>query len=337
MTWLDDAAAGVLFATLIVYALSGGADFGGGVWDLLARGPRAEAQRRTIAHAIGPIWETNHVWMIVAVVILFMGFPRAFEAVSITLHIPITLALVGIVLRGSAFAFRSFDAPEGRFRRRWSYLFASASVVTPILLGVVVGAVASGRIGVDPVTGRVAPEFFRAWLAPFPIALGVFTVALFAFLAAVYLTLETDDRALREDFRARALGAAGVVGVMALACFLLAERGAPVIYQGLARGPWSLAFHLFTGVVALGAVAALWRRRYPWARALAMAQVVLILLGWAWAQAPFLVVPDLTVSNSAAPPNVLATLLTVLGAGAVVLVPALWYLYAVFKGRSAHM
>jgi cytochrome d ubiquinol oxidase subunit II len=336
MGWLEYGAATVLFTALTVYALSGGADFGGGVWDLLAQGPRAPAQRQTIAHAIGPIWETNHVWMIVAVVILFTGFPRVFEAVSVTLHIPITLALIGIVLRGSAFAFRSFDAPGGVYRRRWSYTFAAASVVTPLWLGVVVGAVASGKIRMDPATGRVIPEFFRAWLAPFPIAVGVFTVVLFAFLAAVYLTLETEDRALQEDFRNRALGAALLAGVLALACLLLAKQGAPVIRQGLAGRPWSLPFHALTGLAALGAMAALWRRRYVWARRLAMAQVALILWGWALAQAPYLIVPDLTVTGAAAPPNVLAMLLTVLGAGAVVLVPALWYLYALFKQPGAH-
>jgi cytochrome d ubiquinol oxidase subunit II len=335
MGWLEPAAAGALFAALTIYALSGGADFGGGVWDLLARGPRAEAQRRTIAHAIGPIWETNHVWMIVVVVILFTGFPRAFAAVSITLHIPITLALIGIVLRGSAFVFRSFDTPEGRFRRRWSLTFAGASVMTPPFLGMVVGAVASGRIRTDPATGRVVPEFFHAWLAPFPIAVGLFTLALFAFLAAVYLTVEARERELQEDFRIRALGAAVLVGVLALVCFLLSDQGAPLIRQGLGRERWSLPFHALTGLAALGAMLSLWRRDYLWARRLAMAQAALILWGWALAQAPFLVVPDLTVTSAAAPPNVLATLLTVLGAGAVVLVPALWYLYAVFKGRGA--
>ncbi len=335
MAWLEIAAAGALFAAITIYALSGGADFGGGVWDLLARGPRAEAQRQTIAHAIGPIWETNHVWMIVAIVILFTGFPRAFEAVSVTLHIPITLALVGIVLRGSAFVFRSFDAPGGRFRRRWTWTFAGASAVTPPLLGIVVGAVAAGRIRTDPVTGRVVPEFLHAWLAPFPIAVGLFALALFAFLAAVYLTLETQERELQEDFRLRALVSGVVVGVLALVCFLLSAQGAPVIRQGLERETWSLPFHALTGLAAVGALAALWKRDYRWARRLAMAQVALILWGWALAQAPYLVVPDLTIAGAAAPPNVLATLLIVLGAGAVVLVPALWLLYAVFKGRGA--
>jgi len=336
MFWLEYGAASVLFTALTVYALSGGADFGGGVWDLLAQGPRADAQRQTIAHAIGPIWETNHVWMILAVVMLFMGFPKVFEAVSVTLHIPITLALIGIVLRGSAFAFRSFDTPGGVYRRRWSYTFAAGSVVTPLLLGMVVGAVSSGRIRMDPATGHVVPEFFRAWLAPFPIAVGVFTLALFAFLAAVYLTLETDDPALREDFRVRALAAAAVVGVLALACLLLAERGAPMIRLGLANQPWSLPFHALTGLAAARAMFALWRREYVWARRLAMAQVALILWGWALAQSPYLVVPDLTVTSAAAPPNVLATLLIVIGAGAVLLVPALWYLYALFKRPGAH-
>ncbi|HEX7928603.1 MAG TPA: cytochrome d ubiquinol oxidase subunit II [bacterium] len=336
MDWLAYGAAIVLFTALTVYALSGGADFGGGVWDLLAQGSRAAAQRQTIAHAIGPIWETNHVWMILAVVVMFTGFPRVFEAVSVTLHIPITLALIGIVLRGSAFAFRSFDAPGGVYRRRWSYTFAAASVVTPLLLGMVVGAVASGQIRLDPATGRVAPEFFRSWLAPFPIAVGVFAVALFAFLAAVYLTLETDDRALQEDFRIRALGAAVVVGILALACLLLSRQGAPLIRAGLASQPWSLPFHALTGIAAVSAMVALWQRRYRWARRFAMAQVVLILWGWALAQAPYLVVPDYTIINAAAAPKVLATLLIVLGCGAVLLVPALWYLFTLFKRPSTN-
>src|SRR5687768_10037530 len=103
MPGADVALAAVLLAALVLYALSGGADFGGGVWDLLARGPRAAAQREQIAHAIGPIWEANHVWLILVVVVLFAAFPPAFAAIATVLHVPLTLMLIGIVLRGSAF------------------------------------------------------------------------------------------------------------------------------------------------------------------------------------------------------------------------------------------
>jgi cytochrome d ubiquinol oxidase subunit II len=327
------ATAVILFTAFTVYALSGGADFGGGVWDLLARGPRAKAQREVIAHAIGPIWETNHVWMILVLVLLFTAFPRAFAAISVQLHIPITLALFGIVFRGSAFVFRSYDAPGGVYRRRWGYPFAVASIVTPLLLGVIVGAIAAGTIRLDPATGRALPDFFSAWLAPFPWAVGILTLTLFAFLAAVYLTLETRDPALQGDFRRRALAAGVALGACALAALLLAREGAPAVFDGLSRRWWSYPFHALTGACALAALAALWRRRYGSARLLAMAQAALIVWGWGLAQFPYVLAPNLTIESAAAPPVVLRVLLTVLGLGALVLVPSLGYLYLLFKGR----
>src|SRR4029077_1276730 len=124
-----------------------GADFGGGVWDLLASGPRKRQQRHLVEEAIGPVWEANHVWLILAVVLLFSCFPAAFAQLSIRLHIPLSLALIGIVLRGSAFAFRSYGGLRDDVQRNWGRLFAIASVVTPLLLGMAVGAVAAGAIG----------------------------------------------------------------------------------------------------------------------------------------------------------------------------------------------
>src|SRR5271154_4221644 len=123
---LEHTVAGALVASLIFYVLTGGADFGGGVFDLLARGPRAEAKRALIARAIGPIWEANHVWLILALVILFTGFPRALAAIATTLHGPLTLMLFGIVLRGTAFIFRTYDAGS---ERRWARAFAIASAI----------------------------------------------------------------------------------------------------------------------------------------------------------------------------------------------------------------
>ena len=150
----------------------------------------------------------------------------------------------------------------------------------------------------------------------------------------MYLTLETDDPALRQDFRRRALLAAVAVGALALASFLLAESGAPAIRRGLAREWWSLPFHVLTGLVSVGAMAALWARRYPAARGLAMVQVTLILWGWGLAQFPYLIGPDLSFEAAAAPDSVLRPLVITLCAGGVVTLPALGYLLRVFKAPA---
>ena len=221
---LETIIAGVMIAALVLYALLGGADYGGGVWDLFAFGPRARAQRRLIAEAISPVWEANHVWLILVIVILFTAFPPAFAAIATALHIPITLLLIGIVLRGAAFTFRTYDVQRDDVQRRWSLVFSIASIITPILLGTILGAIASGTIRVE--NGSVTSGFFNSWLAPFPFAVGCFALALFAFLAAVYLTLETRERELQEGFRRRALASGVAVGLLALTVFMLAREGA---------------------------------------------------------------------------------------------------------------
>ena len=330
---LETIIAGAMVVSLIFYALLGGADYGGGVWDLFARGPRAREQRALIAEAIGPVWEANHVWLILVIVILFTAFPPAFAAIATALHIPLTLMLIGIVLRGTAFTFRTYDVQRDDVQRRWSLVFSVASIITPVLLGITLGAIASGRIRVRD--GIVTSGFFQAWHAPFPFAVGLFALALFAFLAAVYLTLETRDHELQEDFRRRALIAGAAVGALALTVFLLAEMGAPTVRAGISRSRWALSLHLATAVCATSAFYALWRRKYRLARVCAAGQVTLILLGWAFAQFPYLVEPDITISSAAAPRVTLQLLLGALAAGAVLLFPSFYYLFRVFKGKTA--
>ncbi len=317
----------VVLLALTAYALGAGADFGGGVWDLLARGPRAARQRALIAHAIGPIWEANHVWIILVVVLLFVCFPPAFAAISTALHVPLTLMLVGIVLRGSAFTFRSYDAPDDAVQRRWGLVFAVASLVSPVMLGVCVGTLATGSFRAE--NGEVTD--FWAWLAPFPFLVGFLTLALFAFLAAVYLTLETRDAELQDDFRSRALAAGVATGVLALSGLPLARAAAPMMWDGLLGRTWSLPFQAFTALVAVAALAALVRRSYAAARVLAMLQVALVIWGWGFSQYPYLVIPDLPLSEAAAPPRVLRAVLVALAGGALLLGPALAYLFHVFK------
>lgn len=326
---MADVLAFVMLVALIVYALSGGADFGGGMWDLLAGGTRARGQRDAIEHAIAPIWEANHVWLIVVIVLLFAGFPAAFSAITTALHIPLTVILVGIVLRGSAFVFRKYDSQHDEVHRRWSMVFGAASLATPFFMGCTLGAIASGEIRVAGLV--VQTGFLAGWLTPFALACGLFAQALFGFLAAAYLAADCGgDRELEEDFRLRALVSGVALAPVAWGVFILARTGAPQIFLGLTDrwAPWLLAA---TSIAAIGALWLLLRRRYRAARLAAMAQAALILTGWGLAQYPFLLVPDVTIEAGASSPAMIRIMLIVLAAGSLVLVPSFVWLFRVFK------
>lgn len=324
----------VTLAALVLYALMGGADFGGGVWDLLARGPRAARQRKLISDSIAPIWEANHVWLILVIVLLFTAFPRGFAAMMTALHIPLMAMLLGIVARGSAFVFRKYDAKDDAVQRRWSLVFGVSSVITPFLQGLSLGALASGAIRTEG--ARVKTGFFAGWTEPFAIACGLFALALFAFLAAVYLTVDADqDREVQDDFRRRALISGVLLAPIAAAVFFAAEAGgAPQMHHDLTRW-WAPYLLIATSACALTALAALGRRHYRVARVAAVGQVTLILVGWGSAQFPHVIVPDLDIYNHAAPEITLRLLAIALGLGALVLLPSLYYLFAIFKRRKS--
>ncbi|HVH67606.1 MAG TPA: cytochrome d ubiquinol oxidase subunit II [Gemmatimonadales bacterium] len=323
--------AGTIFIALNVYALLGGADFGGGVWELFASGPRRERQRELVAEAIGPVWEANHVWLILAVVLLLTCFPPAFARLGTLLHIPLSLVLIGVVLRGSAFTFWRYGSPGDEEQRHWGTTFAIASLITPLLLGTTVGAIASGALG-D--AGR-APGFYEnyvaPWLTPFTLSVGLFAVVAFAFLAAVYLTLETQERDLREDFRRRALASGAALFLVAGLALLLSGAYAPVVRTALIFAAWAVPLHLLTGAAAIAALWALWSRRWRVARIAAATQVSLILWGWALSQYPYVVPPDLSIGAAAAPAVTLRLVLAAVVLGAVILLPSLYYLFRVFK------
>ena len=325
-------AAGCILASLVLYALFGGADFGGGFWDLLARGPRATDRRRLIAKAIGPVWETNHIWIILAIVVLFTAFPGAFAVVCTALFVPLTIVLAGIVLRGAAFAFHAYRLHEERGAGRWGALFSSASLVTPVFLGVVFGAISSGRIrATDPLafTGDV-----RLWLSPFPIAVGFLALSSFAFLAAVYLILETSDPGLREEFRRDSFRCGIALVFLSGVTMASAAVDAREFFRALTGSPWSIPIVAAEVAAAAGGIVSLALRRYPFARACAAAQVSLLLIGWGLAQYPYLVRPDITVFSAAASSGTLRLLLGALAAGAVLLFPAIFLLLRVFKWEA---
>ena len=319
----------VLLVAMIAYVVSGGADFGGGVWELFAIGPRGAQQVAALRAAIAPIWEANHVWLILVVVLLFVCFPPAFAAIMVALHVPLTVMLVGIVLRGAAFVFQAYAAGDAVVERLATRVFRAASACTPFMLGVVAGAAAGGRIRVDPTTGAVRAAA-GTWWAPFPLLVGVMTLGLCVFLAAVHMTAATRGD-LQADFRRRALAAGIGVGVVALPAAWVARTDAPTIGEPLLQSGWSLPFHAVTAVVAVGALLALVRRRFGWARAAAILQVALILSGWALAQYPHVLAPDLDVATAAAPRAVLVATLLVLAGGTVLLVPAFVWLFRLFR------
>lgn len=335
------AALGVI--ALIAYAVLGGADFGGGVWDLFATGPRRVAQRDAIAHAMGPVWEANHVWLIFVIVIIFSAFPSAYAALSIALFTPFHLVLLGIILRGAAFVFRAYSPQSARGSdgarrgpgpgdgaRRWGAVFGIASVITPVLLGMCLGAVSSGRIAIDGMQ-PVAAGGLPAWLAPVSILIGALALALCAYLAAIFLANETSGL-LREDFRTRALVAGTAVVVLSAAALPLVHAQAPHLWQGLIGGP-------ATPVVLVGVIAALlsgwWLRgrRYRLARITSVIQVACLLAGWAIAQSPYIIFPDLTLAEAAAPHSTLLFVLWSTPFGMAVLIPSLWLLFRVFKAE----
>src|SRR5437870_8230864 len=324
--------AGFLFAALIFYAVTGDADYGGGMWDLLATGPRAGAQRDAIERAIGPIWEADHVWLILIVVILFTAFPPAFAAMMTALNIPFTLMLIGIVLRGSAFIFRKYDIKSREVKRGWNTLFGAASFFTPFIQGVALGALSTGEIRI--VDGRLATGFFAGWLTPFALACGLFALALFAFLTATYLTADpSTEPDVQNDFRLRALWSVSALALIALAVFINSKQGAPAMYHGLTQW-WAPLLIGMTLCFAIAALSSLWLRRFALARIAAMAEVTLILGGWSLSQYPNLVTPDITIFNDDAPEITLRLLTYALAAGAVVLFPSLFFLFRIFKGKE---
>jgi cytochrome d ubiquinol oxidase subunit II len=247
--------------------------------------------------------------------------------------------LVGIVLRGSAFVFRSYSYGPRSEQRRWGQTFAISSVITPMVLGMCVGAVVSGHVGaamtaMDSPSARFADTYIHPWISPFSIAVGAMTVALLSFLAATYLTIEAaTDRALQDDFRSRALGAAVAAIVLAILALVLGAESE--VMARLIRPGWATLVLAGSGVAAVTSIVSLRKRRFQMARVAAGAWVTLILWGWVLAQFPLIIPPDLTINAAAAPNRTLAETMGVLAGGAVVLIPSLWYLLRVFKTGEA--
>jgi cytochrome d ubiquinol oxidase subunit II len=321
---VTDVVALILMVGVTAYALFGGADFGAGFWDLTAGGAeRGAGPRSVISHAIGPVWEANHVWLIFCLVVLWTAFSEAFASITLTLFVPLSIAALGIVFRGSAFAFRK-EVTRTSSQRNFGAAFAVSSVLVPFCMGAVAGAIASGRV---PAGGR-AGDPWSSWVNPTSILGGVLAVTVCAYLAAVYLVWDArrlGDPDMVEYFRRRAIAAAVVAGVVALAGIVVLHDDATYVFHGLTAR--ALPLVILSAICGLGSLAFLARANHSGARLLAMGAVATVVLGWGVAQYPYILPTSLRLSAAAAPDATLWSVTVVFVIAAVVILPSLGLLY----------
>ena len=318
------AAAVVLFAAITTYAIFGGADFGAGFWDLVAGGSeRGERPREVIDHSIAPVWEANHVWLIFIFVVLWTCFPGAYASITLTLFVPLTIAALGVVLRGAGFAFRK-AVLRTRDRRNFGAAFALSSVLVPYCLGAVVGGIASGRVP----SGGKAGDPWDSWVNPTSVLGGILAVCMTAYLAAFFLVRDASrlsDEAMVAYFRRRATAAAVAAGVVAVAGIFVLSNDAEYVFDGLTSRALPLVIlSLVCGLAALVLVARAARRG---ARLAAVGAVASLVVAWGVAQWDYLLPKTLTVAAAAAPSGTITAVLVATGLAAVLIVPAFVLLY----------
>ena len=329
---LPEICLGFVVLGITAYAVLGGADFGAGFWDLTAGGAsRGGRVRGMVQRSMSPVWEANHVWLIFVLVILWTAFPVAFGSIFSTLLIPLFLAALGIIFRGSAFVLRG-QAATIREARALGGTFALSSVLVPFCLGAALGGVASGRVPV----GNMAGDPVTSWLNPTSIAIGVLAVVTGAYIAAVYLAgdarrAELPD--LVEAFRTRALGSGFVAGAASIGALVVLRSDARPLFDGLTSGR-GLAAVIVSAVAGIATLGLVWTRRLGPARVTSAVAVSAVTVGWALAQDPYVLPGQLTLDQAAASHATLLSLVVSVGVGFLILVPSLWYLYRlVLQGR----
>jgi cytochrome d ubiquinol oxidase subunit II len=311
-------------AGLTLYVVLGGADFGAGLWQLLSgRGERGVAVREHAHEAMAPVWEANHVWLIFVLVVMWTCYPVAFGSIVSTLSIPLFIAAIGIIFRGTSYALRA-GTTRAREQRTVDTVFGVASVLTPFALGTVAGAIAAGKVPV----GNAAGDLWTSWTGGLSLMVGVLAVAFGAYLSAVYLAADAVRRGsgeMEQAFRGRALVAGVIAGGLAIAGLFVLRSDARGLYDSLVSGD-ALPALIVSGLAGVGTLALVWLRRYEQARYSAALAVAAIVAGWAIAQQPQLL-PGLTVSEAAASHDVIVAVLVSVAGGALVLVPSLALLF----------
>lgn len=317
--------------SLLFYVLFGGADFGAGILELFLGPKDQESQRKVISKAMAPVWEANHVWLILAVVIIFMGFPRLYTLISIHLHLPLLAVLVGIVARGCAFTFRHYDTLDRSFYGVYSKVFSLSSLWTSFFLGVTAGAVLLGRIQLEGETFAVL--YLAPWLNEFSFSVGVFSSCLFAFLASVYLVGETQDQKLKAIFIKKSAFSNLAVIASGILVFVAARSDDLPLTQMFLSSGVSVVSFVGASLLWTPFWKALQRDDILLSRILGASIVAAVLIGWFALQFP--IVLGMNIFEIAAPDATQRALLGALVVGSLLIFPALFYLLRVFKGSEA--
>jgi cytochrome bd ubiquinol oxidase subunit II len=320
----------VLGISVLLYVILGGADFGAGIVELFTGRKGIE----TISGAIAPIWEANHIWLILAVVILFNGFPHVYAILTTYLHIPLLIILIGIIFRGSAFSFRYYSGVKDKMYNYFTIFFRVSSLLTPFFLGITLGAIIFGSIPAA-VNGTFYEVFVSPWLNFFTIMTGIFLTLLFGWLASVYLIGEAkDDDSFRSFFRtSRNFYILLIVSGMFV--FLTAQVYGLHFFEKFVHSPISIACVIAATIL----VPLIWRnikrRNDILTRLLAGIQTACIITGWFAVQFPVMVYMSdgshLTIQNSQAPERTMLLLGIALIAGILIIFPSFAYLFKVFK------
>src|SRR6266699_1350362 len=292
---IADVLLSILWLALFIYTIFGGADFGAGMLELFAVGESGSRQEALIDESIGPVWESNHVWLIFLLVVFFTAFPPAFAVINVVLFIPLLLAVIGIVLRGSSFVFKTHGSIQrNRNVRILSRTFSVASIMTPFFLALSAAAIASGVIVIQN-TSQIVTNTGSDWLTPFTLTIGAMALALCVTISAIYLTVEATAKGepeLAEAFRRRGLIAGALTAALGLLGLILAPSEAAFLWNGLLDK--AMPGVIVTMRFGVAAAAALWFRRYTWARVLIVAEVAFLLLSWGVSQYPYIIPPDVT-------------------------------------------
>jgi len=319
----------ILGISLLLYVLLGGADFGAGIIEIAA----GRKGMGTVSKAMAPVWEANHIWIILAVVILFNGFPLAYTVMSTYLHIPLLLALIGIIIRGTAFSFRYYDISGGNVHNYYSWFFRISSILTPFFLGIILGAIILGDIP-SSTNGTFYDIFMRPWLNFFSLSTGVFLTLLFGWIASVYLIGEAEDNTFPLFSRISVSFLIAIVLSGGLV-FMAAEIKGIGIFRKFLDSPLSIACVVMATVMIPLLLKNISKRNILNTRLLAGAITGCILVGWFAVQFPVLIFRadgnHLTVWNSQAPPATMYYLMIALVFGVFIILPAFAYLFRVFK------
>lgn len=324
----------ILGVSFILYTILGGADFGAGIIETFA-GSKGE---KTISKAIAPVWEANHVWLILAIVILFSGFPLVYSTISVALHIPLMIILIGIVLRGSSFTFRHYDVTHDKTHSYYTAFFKISSIITPLFLGITLGAMILGKISIAN-TGSFYEQFIMPWFNLFCLMMGLFTTSLFGYIAAVFLIGEATYAIDQKRYITLSKVFLFCTFLSGLLVFITAEIAKHHLFDAFFKSGLSIAAF---SIVILSVPVMLYLFKHPnivYLRSLISLQVTLVMLGWFAIQFPILVYEKngnhLTFLNTQAPYATLYQLVIALFVGLLLIVPSFYFLFKVFKKKAA--